>query len=179
MSGTVGPADGAEGEGADEFDPRPGSEAAFVVSLPAAIAGLSLLFGAPFAGAFGLLGLLLLVAGVLRGRRSLVGGGAVSLFGGVLLGGLVGAGPELLLLAAAASLVAWDAAEHAVGLGEAVGRRGDARRSLAVHTAGSGLLVALGGAVAYGAFRGAGSGSPLALVLLLAGAVALVSVLRA
>jgi hypothetical protein len=173
-SGTT---DGIDAD-ADEFDPRPGREALVVVLLPGMFAVLSLLTGAPFAGAFGVLGLVLLLAGVLRGRRSAVAGGAVALFGGVLLAGLLDATPELLLLAAAASLVAWDAAEHAVGLGEAVGRRADARGALVVHTAGSGLLATLGAGVAYGAFRGAGGGSPLALVLLLAGAVALASVLR-
>jgi hypothetical protein len=164
--------------GAHEFDARPGRTALAAVLLPGVVSVLALLSGGPAALA-GVLGLGLLAAGARAGRRDLVGGGAVALFAGTLLAGALGASPAALVIAAGAALVAWDAAEHAIGLGEQVGRRADAGRAVAVHVAGGGLLVAVGGGVAYGAYRLVGSESPLALALLLAGAVALVTVLRA
>lgn len=165
------------GDEADRFDPRPPRAALAVVLLPGAVAALALLAGGPAALA-GALGLALLALGVRSGRRDAVGGGGLALLAGTLLAGAFGAGAAALLVAAGAGLVAWDTAEHAVGLGEQLGRRASVLRVVGVHAAASGLLAALGAGVSYAVFRLAGVGSPLALVLLLAGAVALLSVLR-
>lgn len=164
-------------DGADRFDPRPGRTALAPVLFPGAVAVLALLAGGP-AALVGALGLGLLAVGIRAGRRDIVGGGGLALLVGTLLAGALGAGPVALLVAAGAGLVAWDGAEHAVGLGEHVGRRASVTRAVGVHAAGSGLLVALGAGVAYGAFRLAGPGVPLALALLLMGVVALLRVLR-
>jgi hypothetical protein len=138
---------------------------------------VALLAGGP-AAVVGLAGLGLLAAGTRAGRRDAVGGGGLALLAGTLVAGGLGAGPVALLVAAGAALVAWDTAEHAVGLGEQVGARASIGRSVGVHAAGSGLLAALGVCVAYGTFRLAGDGPPVALVLLLGGAVALLARFR-
>lgn len=162
----------------EPFDARPGRAALAIVLVPGVVSALALLAGGPAALAGGL-GLGLLLFGTRAGRRDAVGGGGLALLAGTLLAGAFGAGPVLLLVAASAGLVAWDTAEHAVGLGEQVGHRASVGRAAGVHAAGSGLLAALGAGAAYGVFRLAGDGSPLALVLLLAGALALLTVLRA
>lgn len=179
MSPSRGAPEGGPGEraAADRFDPRPGRTALAAVLLPGAVAVLALLAGGP-AALVGGGGVGLLAAGTWAGRRDMVGGGGVSLLTGTLLAGVLGAGPAALLVAAGAGLVAWDSADHAVGLGEQVGRRASVGRAVGVHAAGSGLLTALGAGIAYGAFRLAGPGVRLALVLLLAGAVTLLRVLR-
>ncbi|MFB6205808.1 MAG: hypothetical protein ABEJ05_04690 [Haloglomus sp.] len=161
----------------ERFDPRPGRAALAIVLLPGAISALALLAGGP-AAIVGALGLGLLAVGTRTGRRDAVGGGGLALLGGTLLAGAFDAAVSALLVAAGAGLVAWDTAEHAVGLGEQVGHRAHAGRSVGVHAAGSGLLAALGAGVSYVVFRLVGAGSPLALVLLLAGAVVLLTVLR-
>lgn len=159
------------------FDGRPGRAALAIVLVPGVVSALALLVGGP-AALVGALGLGLLVVGTRAGRRDAVGGGGLALLAGTLLAGAFGAGPVALLVAAGAGLVAWDTAEHAVGLGEQVGRRASIGRAVGVHAAGSGLLAALGAGVSYGVFRLAGDGSRLVLVLLLVGVVALLSVLR-
>ena len=156
----------------DRFDPRPGRAALPAVLLPAVVAALALL-ASGVAGLLGAVGLGLLAVGTRAGRRDAVGAGAVA-----LLAGATGADPALLLVAGGAGLVAWDTADHAVGLAEQVGRRAAIGRSVGVHAAGSGLLAATGVAVAYAAFRSTGGGTPLALVLLLGGGIALLRVLR-
>jgi hypothetical protein len=162
---------------AEPFDDRPGRAALAIVLVPGVVSALVLLTGGPAALA-GALGLGLLAVGTHHGRRDLVGGGGLTLLAGTLLAGAFGAGPVALLVAAGAGLVAWDTAEHAVGLGEQVGRRASVSSAVGAHAAGSGLLAALGAGVSYGVFRLVGGGSSLALVLLLGGAVALLSALQ-
>lgn len=175
-STTVPPADadGPSAGDASRFEARPGRPALAVVLLPGLVSALALLAGGP-AVVVGLAGLGLLAAGTRAGRRDAVGGGGLALLAGTLLAGGLGAGPVALLVAAGAALVAWDTADHAVGLGEQVGSRASIGRSVGAHAAGSGLLAALGVGVAYGIFRLAGGGPPVALVLLLGGAVALLA----
>lgn len=177
-SGT-GPSTEAGGRSADatRFEARPGRPALAAVLLPGLVSVVALLAGGP-AAVVGLAGLGLLAAGTRAGRRDAVGGGGLALLAGTLVAGGLGAGPVALLVAAGAALVAWDTAEHAVGLGEQVGARASIGRSVGVHAAGSGLLAALGVCVAYGTFRLAGDGPPVALVLLLGGAVALLARFR-
>ncbi|WP_254821048.1 DUF7519 family protein [Haloglomus halophilum] len=162
---------------AEPFDDGPGRAALAIVLVPGVVSALVLLTGGPAALA-GALGLGLLAVGTHHGRRDLVGGGGLALLAGTLLAGAFGAGPAALLVAAGAGLVAWDTAEHAVGLGEQVGCRAATGRAVGVHAAGGGLLAASGGGLAYVVFRLVGGGSPVALVLLLGGAVALLSAIR-
>lgn len=127
----------------------------------------------------GLVGVALVGAGVapLRGAgsRRLCKAGAVAAFLGVLAASVVahlGAGPALA--ATAGAVLAWDFGEHAVGVGEQLGR--DAGTLPAEFAHGVGSLLAGGVAVFAGrAVTGVGpSGLSLpALVLLLASVVAL------
>lgn len=125
-------------------------------------------------------GTALVVAGAVLASRRTRDLGLAWLVLAAVLAGLRGAGPGPLLVAGVAAVVAWDAADQAVGVGEQLGRAARTRRVEAVHAAGS-LLVGLGGAtVGYGAYRLAGGGTPVAaLALLLVGAIALIVTLNA
>lgn len=115
-------------------------------------------------------GMLALAAGVVRGTRGWLAVGAVGLVAGVLLASLAGTSPPPVLAGAALALVAWDLGEHAVGLGEQVGREAATTRGEAVHV-GSSLGV---GAVAVGVALAVGQVSvgPLPLSAFLVGLLA-------
>ncbi|MFC6826999.1 DUF7519 family protein [Halopelagius fulvigenes] len=129
--------------------------------------------------AAGLLGVCLLGAGLapvprVRPRR-LVSAGSGALVVCVLLTGLMTGVEALQMLAAtAATVVAWDAGENAVSLGEHVGRRA---RAWPVELGHSGATAAYGAAVVVAAFGVSElnvTDVPLVgLLLLLGGAVAL------
>lgn len=124
-------------------------------------------------------GVLLLGVGLYRASRRFVTLGSAALFVGVLLAGVRGGVPEAVLLAALATVLAWDTADHALGIGEQLGREADSSRLVLVHAATTLLVGAFGSAVCYAAYLAVGGGQPVsALVLLLLGAVALVSALR-
>lgn len=125
----------------------------------------------------GLAGLAVLAAGVLGLRRGwerrLVAAGTGGLLFAVLLCGVGrGAAGVLVLAGAASTVVAWDAGEQAVNLGEQVGARAESWSAELVHSAGSiGVgVVAVG--LAYGSYLVGPTEVPLAgLLLLTAGAV--------
>jgi hypothetical protein len=161
-----------------ELDDRPtvvGSALALLVGTVAV--------GATLAGGsvalVSLAGLVTLAAGLRRGERRVVTLGAAVLFGGVLLAGVFGAPPEPTLVAAAATVVAWDAGEHAVGLGRQVGRHAETGRAELVHAAGSALVASTAAAAAYLAFRTLASQSVVALALLALGGLLIAALLRA
>ena len=89
------------------------------------------------------LGVTVLACGLLpvrRGRwaRHLVGIGAALLVISVFTSGVVyGADTIALLVATALAVVAWDAAEQAIGLGTQVGRRGETATAAFVHVGAS------------------------------------------
>lgn len=132
----------------------------------------------------GMAGLLALVLGLapLRGSgsRGLLKLGTAGVTVSVLAAGLFMSVPlRTLLVCGAATIVAWDAGEHAINVGEQLGRHAETRRLEAAHGAGS-LLV---GGVAVGAgtvISGVGSsGLPLpALALLLASVLLLTGALH-
>lgn len=122
-------------------------------------------------------GMLALAAGVVRGTRGWLAVGAVGLVAGVLLASLAGASSLSVLAGAPLALVAWDLGEHAVGLGEQVGREASTARGEAVH-AGSSLgvgVVAVGVALAAGGLSVGPLPLPAFLVGLLASIVLVVS----
>lgn len=147
-----------------------------------AVVAAGLAVGASMSGAavpFGLAGVLLVGIGVLRGVRSAVTIGAWLAFAGVVVAGTAGAGPEALLVGTAAAVLSWDIGEHAVNVGEQLGRAADTRRGELVHAASS-TTVAVGGiGIGYGMFLVAAGGQPVtALVLLLGAALLLAAALR-
>lgn len=137
--------------------------------------GLASIEGLPFAA----VGLLLVAVGLLRGSRSWLSRGTVVAATGVIVAGARGAPPEPLLVGLLGTILAWDVGEHAVGLGEQLGREAETTRVEVAHAAAS-LTVGAGATVlGYGVYLGATGGQPVAaLVFLLIGVTALVAALR-
>lgn len=127
----------------------------------------------------GMVGLVLLAAGVVRVRggwaRYLVMSGTGLLLIGVLLSGVVhGASRPFLLAGAAATVVAWDVGEQGINLGEQVGSRASTWSAELVHAGASALVGAIGIGLAFGVYAVGFERVPLVgLLLLLAGAVTL------
>ncbi|WP_135855425.1 DUF7519 family protein [Halorussus salinus] len=93
----------------------------------------------------GLLGLLALGAGVVpvrgRGSRRLVKIGAGLVLVSVLVAGVFRAAPPGTLVAGAvAAVVAWDLGEHAINVGEQLGRAASTWRTEGTHAAGAGVV---------------------------------------
>jgi hypothetical protein len=132
----------------------------------------------------GMVGAFLIALGVApvrgQGSRRLVQAGAGLVFLTVLFGGTVlRPGLETLLLSGGATIVAWDAGENAIGVGEQLGRRADTRRIEAVHAVAT--VAVVGASVLAGlVVRGVGTpGLPLAeLIALLIGVVLLAGALH-
>ncbi|MFB6218784.1 MAG: hypothetical protein ABEH77_06340 [Halobacteriaceae archaeon] len=124
-------------------------------------------------------GAAVLAVGAVRGSRRLVTAGAALLFFGVLAGALTADDPLLALLGAALAFVAWDTAEHGIGVGEQLGRDAPTRRLEVTHAAASAIVGLLAVAAGYGAYTVAWGGLPsAALVLFLLGALLLTWTLR-
>lgn len=146
----------------------------------AALAGLTAVGGFGWWVLLSPAGVGLLGVGLHHGSRRLLSAGAAALVLASVITGLAGGGPARLVVAVAAAAVAWDLGEHAIGLGEQLGRRADTRRLEFLHaSAAVGVAAAAAGAV-YVAFALSGGGRPLAaLLLLLVGVMALLAAVRA
>ncbi|WP_058365955.1 DUF7519 family protein [Haloparvum sedimenti] len=124
-------------------------------------------------------GLLALVVGLVRASRRALTWSVALYVAGFVVAGLSGADPAPLVAAAVALTLAWDAADHALSLGEHVGRDARSRRNQFVHAGTNALVGLLTGGVAYGTYVAATGGQPVAaLVFLLLGAVAVVTAFR-
>ena len=135
--------------------------------------------GVPSALALGVVGVVVLLGAAAVGHRRGLDWGALVAFGGVLLAGIGGARAGPLLVSMVATVVAWDAGEQAISVGEQLGRAAPTRRATVVHVAASTLVGAGGAAVGYGVYRLAGGGRPAsALALLLLGGVLITWALR-
>ena len=142
-----------------------------------AVGALALVVSPPAFG-LGVLGVIAVGVGLLRRSRAAVTLGAAGVFCGVLLAGLTGVPPELLLCSTAGAVVAWDIATFAIDLGAELGRAAETRRLELVH-AGASTALALGAAVVGAVvYRLVGGGPALAPVALLCGAVVLAVALR-
>lgn len=127
----------------------------------------------------GIVGLVLVAVGVYRGSRRVLGVGVAVLFVGVLLAGMFATAPELLVIATAAVVLAWDIGENAITVGERFGRRAETTGAETVHAAVSTIVAVVAGTTGYLVYRSATGGQPTAaLVALLFAVVALVVVLR-
>ena len=125
--------------------------------------------------AIGVAGTLVFAAGASRGSRIAVDLGCLAIFLGVVAGGIQGGSVERTLLAAVATVFAWDLGGNAIDLGEQLGREADTRRLEAVH-AGSSLLVGLSAAtLGYAIYVFAADGQPASAVSLLLVATLLVT----
>lgn len=149
------------------------------VTATAALVAAAALSPVPVAAAVGFLGALVVVAAVQRASRRLLDAGVGALVAGGLAAGALGAGPEPLLVAVAATLVAYDAGETGLSVGEQLGRRARSRRLVAARAATTVGLTAVPTAVAYGAFRlSTGAPSTAAVTLLVVGALLVAVALR-
>jgi hypothetical protein len=137
--------------------------------------GLAAVAGLPFAA----LALVAVAIGLLRGGRSWLARGAVLGTVGVLVAGVRGGAPEPLLVGLLGTVLAWDVGEHAIGLGEQLGREATTVRVEVVHAAASLAVGAGATTLGYGVYLGATGGQPVAaLVFLVVGVVSLVAALR-
>ncbi len=150
----------------DRFEPSPPGVAVWSTALAALAAVAPLVVSVP-ATVAGLVGLVVMPVAVRRGSRRLHTVGAVALFAGVVIAGGGGAATPLVLVAAGATVVAWDAGENGIGLGRQVGARGVDGRTQLLHvaaTTGVAAAVSVGG---YGLFRVARTGRPAGAVVVL------------
>jgi hypothetical protein len=155
-----------------EITRRP-ARRSLVVSGAAGVVATTALATAGAAALVAVAGVLVLLTGVSRGRHRLVDAGGFVAFLGVLLGGTSGGSPAAVLVATAATVVAWDAGGNAVSLGRQLGRGGDTARVEYLHalaSAGIGVATAF---VAFVLFSLGPSGQPVTtlFVLLLAAAL--------
>lgn len=133
----------------------------------------------PAAAPFGVAGVVMLLFGVLRGSRRAVTAGALLVFGGVVAAGLGDAPAASLLVGTAAAVIAWDLGEHAINVGEQLGRAASTRNGELVHAANSTLVAVASVGLGYGLFLIAAGGQPMtALVVLLGAALLLAAALR-
>ncbi|MFB6188392.1 MAG: hypothetical protein ABEI57_00770 [Halapricum sp.] len=146
-----------------------------------ALTGLTALLGAAAAslggGVVALLGIPVAVAGVYRISRSVLAVGVAVLFAGVLLAGLAGGGPAVVLVAMAGTVLCWDVGENAISLAEQL-RTGHGERVEFVHAATSTLVVSSVAVGGYVVFLFASGGQPgVAVSLLVLGTVLVLLVL--
>lgn len=117
---------------------------------------------------FGLLGLGLLAGSLfaLESRRG-VSLGAFGVFVGVVIGGIFGSPPELLLPAMVATIVAWDAGQTSIVVGRQLGRGDFTRRLELVHAGSTVLAGVVVAGIAYVTYAFSVEGVPAAGVILL------------
>lgn len=123
--------------------------------------------------AAGILGLSLLLVGLVRGSNGFVTGGAFVLFLGGILAGAGGAPVLPVLVGVTAAVLAWDLGRSAISIGSQLGRRADTVRLEAVHIASSTVLGAVVAGVGFGLYRVGTGDQPVAALVLLAIAAAL------
>jgi hypothetical protein len=161
------------GDGARPTTFSAGLALAFAVSaaLLGATTVLSLLLGAA--------GVLVVAGGLSLGARRLLLLGDATVLSGVLVSGLLGASPLVLLTCVTLTALVWDVGEQAIGLGEQLGSEADTLRGEVVHASASVLVATVGGGVGYVVFLVSTGGQPLtAVVVLLLAVVVLASALR-
>lgn len=166
------------GEDAGTFEAGPSGLGRGLTVIAGLLASVSLAPVLPAIGV-GMVATATLAYALREGSERLLGAGVATLVVALLLGGVLGTPAELLVIAAGATVLAWDVGDNALGVGEQLGRNARTDRLELVHAAASLAVAVVGSAVAYGVFRLAGGGRPvLAVVLLLLGATILVAVLR-
>lgn len=127
----------------------------------------------------GTVGFVVLVAGVVVGRRSTVTLGAVVTFVGVVVAGLQGAPGFVLLVAVVATTLAWDAATGAIGVGAQLGRDAPTARIELAHVTGTAVVGGIAVGAGYVVYGTPGGGWPLtSIAFSLLAAVLIASALR-
>jgi hypothetical protein len=164
--------------GVSEFEAQPPRTALVPVAVAAAVALLPV--SASTVGlAVGFAGAGLLLYGAREGRHVFVtvGGGALAV--GVVLGAVTGIDAVYALVGGVGTVVAYDAAEHAVTLGVDVGENARVGQSVLVHVGSTASVCLLVAAGAYVVYQNGPSNLPLmALLTLLLGGTFLAYVLE-
>lgn len=148
---------------------------ASVVAVIAAVAATALtgLYSWPALG-FGVSGCLLFAGGIRAPRREAVTVGAAAIFVGVLLAGLSGTNELLLLLSGTATVVAWDSACTAIGVGEHLGTDAPTAHVEVVHVTATVLVGTVTVVGSYSLYTVTGIQGPVTAVLFFAVAVVLI-----
>lgn len=175
-------ASATEGQHTDGgLSPSAGTPAGRTTGVAAVLAGLAtaLLTGVTTqATVVGLGGVVVLLASLYRSSRVLATVGAAALFGSVILAGVAGAGAGQLLAGGAGAVLAWTFAHAAIDLRVSVGVAPTQDHELA-HVTGTTAIVAGGAVPIYVVYSiDWGTVPPVAVALLLVGAVALTAALR-
>ena len=140
------------------------------------VVGAVALAPAPVSLVVTLVGLGLLAAGTARAARTVVTVGGVVALAGVVVAGLEGLQPGLVLVATAGVVVSWSTGHHVVGLARQLGRDAVVVRSIAVHVGTVTVATLVAGGVALASFLAVGEGVPrAAAVFVLAGVVLLLA----
>lgn len=144
------------------------------------IAGIALItMDNPFAIAIGTLGIIIFTLGLISSSRQLLSIGTVFLFIGMIAGGIFQTSTEQLLVGMTAVVLSWDTGEHAINIGEQLGRDAKTRRAELSHFANSTLVGIIAVLTGYIIFKIGTGGQPVAaLILLLFAAIVLLSVLK-
>lgn len=135
-----------------EFEPRPATTAVVPAAVAAAVAVLAVVAGSTVDAAIAGAGAVGIVYGAHTATRRYVTLGAGVAFVGVVLAAARGLPMSLALVAAVATLVAYDTGEHAVTLGVDVGRHAPTGQSVLVHATGSVAVGVVVATLGYGAY---------------------------
>ncbi|WP_459190695.1 DUF7519 family protein [Halosimplex sp. J119] len=131
----------------------------------AVIAGLTSAPFALYALPLGFGGIAVLASGLFMGSSRLrVTMGAAGLFLSVLIAGLFGTGPEILLVSAAATILAWNFGQNAISLGEQIGSSSRTRRNEIIHASAATIVAMVATGVGYGVYLIGSGGRPMAAV---------------
>jgi hypothetical protein len=139
------------------------SRAAQLITVVAALLGMGLT--TPFTLVsipFGVAGLVIVALSmtVATSVRWLSVGTALILVGAVLAGAFGALSPEVALVGVSATVLAWDAGQHGIVLGEQLGRGTAPRRNLIVHVAATTVALTVVSAVGYATFVFVGGQRP-------------------
>lgn len=127
----------------------------------------------------GLVGGGLIAVGVYRRSRTTITVGTVGILVGIVLSGVLGARPTIVLAAIITATLAWDASQNAITVGTRLGRAAETRRVEIVHIAMTAIITTLAAGSGYVVTQvTVGSLSPVALAILLLAAVTLTVALR-
>lgn len=127
----------------------------------------------------GLGGVASVTAGVLFGRRSLITVGAATSFGAVILAGIAGADPLLLLVGACGTMLAWDLGGFAIDLEDSFEPAAAVGTLASVHNMGVLVFVTATGIAVFTLSRiPVGNAPGIASLLLIAGGILIVAALR-
>ncbi|WP_459191887.1 DUF7519 family protein [Halosimplex sp. J119] len=129
-----------------EITRRPGRHSLVVSGAAGSTATAAGLPGSVTGAVVTALGTLVLLAGVQQASHRAVDAGGLIAFLGVVLGALSGGAAPAVLVATAATVVAWDAGGNAVSLGRQLGAEADTSRAETFHA----LVGALVGLTAAG-----------------------------